>query len=149
MMKKEMQQFFNECYDILQNKSDEGNTSITQHLEFSEDMQCNNNSEANDSNRYDLSENISSQESQCSRKLVVSASRNSSCRDTKVKKFNFKKGERVKVRRYNLHHMLTHNRQKLGIEECGNSRNFYGAITSDNGKRGCNISFDDMPSKHN
>ena len=49
---------FNECYDILQNKSDEGNTSKTQDLEHFEEVKHNNNNEANDSIKDDLSEKI-------------------------------------------------------------------------------------------
>ena len=75
-----------------------------------------------------------SQEFQCSKKSVVDASRKISRKEKKVKNFNFKKGERVKVRRDNSCSTLTLHHQKVGMEEHENSRNFYGAIISGNVK---------------
>ena len=43
---------------------------------ISEAMEHDDDSEANDSNREDLSENVSSKETQCSIKLVINMSRN-------------------------------------------------------------------------
>ena len=40
--------------------------------------------------------------------------------------------------------MLAQHQQNLGIEDCGNSKNFYGIITSGSEKIGCNASFDVM-----
>ena len=37
----------------------------------------------------------------------------------------------------------------MGIEDCGNSKNFYGIITSGNGKSGRKFSFDNVPDAHN
>ena len=48
----------NEWHCTLKNKSDEGSMSKTQDLEHSEEMEYNNNSETNDSNRDHLGENI-------------------------------------------------------------------------------------------
>ena len=78
-----------------------------------------------------FSENNSSQESQFSRKAVVSTSRNASRRG-KVKKFNCKKGARMKVYWEKLHHMLTHHQQKMVMEECCNSRQFFSTIMGRN-----------------
>ena len=94
-------------------------------------MERDNDSEANDSNRDDLTKNVSSKES---RKSAVTANRRSSGRDEKVKKFNCKKGERAKARRKNLHHASTHDHPEVGMEEHGNIRNVYVTIMSGNGK---------------
>ena len=44
--------------------------------------------------------------------------------------------------------MLTHNHYKVGMEECGNIRNFYSATISGNEKSGFNDSFYDMLAEH-
>ena len=54
----------------------------------------------------------------------------------------------VKTRRDNLHHVLTHHQQKVGMEDYGDSRNSYGTIISGNGKSGYNVSFHDMSADH-
>ena len=73
-----------------------------------EEMEHNSDSETNEFFREDSSEIDSSQESQSNRKLVVTASRNSSRREKKAKKFNFKKGEKLKVCRNGLFYLLAH-----------------------------------------
>ena len=93
-----------------------------------------NNSATNGSNNYYLFENNSSQESQCSKKSVVTASRNKSGREKKTKNFNCEKGARVKVRRKILWYALTHHQQKVGIGDYGNSRKMYRTNMSVNGK---------------
>ena len=85
-------------------------------------------------NRKDLNENISSQESQSSIKLLVTSSRNISRRENKVKKFNCKKASKEKIRRDNLHHVLAQHNQKVGTEEYVNSRSFCSATIIGNGK---------------
>ena len=77
-------------------------------------------------------ENNSSQESQCIRNSLVTDSRSTSERKKKVKKFNCKKGAREKSRGENLCHALAHRQQKVGMKDCGNSRNFHGKIISGN-----------------
>ena len=52
------------------------------------------------------------------------------------------------VRRYKSCRMLIHDRQKVRMEEHGNSRNLYGTIISGNEKIGHNVSFDDVSAKH-
>ena len=104
----------------------------------SEDVEKNNDSESNDSNAEYLSKKIS-QETKYSRKLFPNASRKICRKMKKVEKFNCKKGAREKVLRDNLCHVLAHNIQNVGIEECGNITKFYGTITSGNEKCGCNF----------
>lgn len=55
----------------------------------------------------------------------------------------------MKVTRKNSFHYLIEPEQKAGMEKHGNSRNFHGGIASGNGKSGCQIRFDDLPSGHN
>ena len=109
----------------------------------------NNNVAINDrSSDYAFLENNSSQEQQCSRKSLGPESRSTSGRKKKAKKFNREKGVRLKVLGENLHHMLTHNDQKVEIEYHGDSRNSHETMTSGNGKSGHNASFDNMPSDY-
>ena len=120
-----------------------------QDFEEAEEMEMNNNSATNDrKSDDDLFQNNLSQESKHSRKSVVTAHRNTSGREKKVKKFNFKKGARAKFRREFLHHILTHHKWKVGMEDYGNSRKFHGTVTSGNGKSGRNYSFDDSLANH-
>ena len=88
---------YNERCEILQNKSDEVSTSIIQDFEEVGEMDINNNSAKNDGNSDNFFMNNSLQESQCSRKSVVTASQNTSGSEKKVKKFKFKKGVRVNM----------------------------------------------------
>ena len=71
--------------------------------------------------------------------MFLNSSRSSSIKIKKVKKFNYKKGTRVKVLHDDSHHALVHDSQKVGMEEHGNSRKFCGAITSGNLKCRHNI----------
>ena len=66
-----------------------------------------NNSRKNDSKSDDLLQKKSSQESQHSRKTVVAVSLNTSRRQKKVKKIDFKKVSRVKARQDYLNNALT------------------------------------------
>ena len=59
-------------------------------------MEIKNNSATNDSNSDDFLEDNSSQESQHSRKSVISTYRSTSRRETKAKKFDCKKEAREK-----------------------------------------------------
>lgn len=59
--------------------------------------------------------------------------------EKKKKKASCKRGDRVKLRRDNLFHILTNGEQKLDMEKYGNSRNFYVKIILSNGKQGYNI----------
>ena len=75
------------------------------------------NSATNDRNSDNLFENNSSQEQQHRIKLELAASRKTSEKEKRVKKFKFKKGARVTFRRDNLHRTLTHHQQKMGVED--------------------------------
>ena len=57
-----------------------------------------------------------------SKKSIATASRNKIRKDNKFKKLLCKKGERVKVRRNNLFHVLVDIRQKKGMVKYGNIR---------------------------
>ena len=56
----------------------------------------------------------------------------------------FNKGERTKIRRDNLLHVLMRDKQKEDIKKYENSQNFHAEIESRNGKKRCNIKFDDF-----
>ena len=71
--------------------------------------------------------------------------RNLSTYTKKKRRANCKKGARIKIRRDNLFHILKSDKQKVDIQQYGNSRNFHGEIMSGNGKQGYNIKFDDLP----
>ena len=113
----------NERHDGLKNKSNEGSASITQDFEYVKEMEINKNSKTSDSRSDYLLENNSSQGSQHSRKSVVIVPRNSSRKENKVRKFNCKKGTREKERWEHSRHLLARNYQKIGMEDCNNSRN--------------------------
>ena len=79
------------------------------------------------------------------KRKAPTTARNTASKEKKKKRANCKKGSRVKVRRDNLFHILKGEAQKTDIAKYGNSRNFYGVITSGNGKQGYQIKFDDLP----
>ena len=68
------------------------------------------------------------------RKIPTTA-RNPSTFTKKKNRSNCKKGARIKLRRENLFHMLTIDKQKEYIKIHGNSRHFHGEIVSGNGKQ--------------
>ena len=57
---------------------------------------------------------------------------------------NCKKRTCVKVRRYNIIHILKIAEKNHGIVQYGNGRNFYDIIVSRSGKQRCLIKFDDL-----
>ena len=61
-----------------------------------------------------------------------------------MKKFNCKKGARIKIARGILFYVLIHHQQKYAFHECGNSRNFHGAMLSRNSDQGCSMKFDEF-----
>ena len=88
------------------------------------------------------------QESQFSIELVVDVSRKSSGRNKNVKNRNCKKGSREKAHLDTLHHMLTHDYYKVGMEDYGSDRSFFSVTTSRIVKIECNVSLNGVPEKY-